>query len=192
MEKSTSIKNIAAALIMFHVKVDTISKDATNPFFKSKYASLSNILDGINDPLNEAGLSFVQFPVGKDGLTTILMHGESGEFIQGNYEMSPVKDDPQGRGSALTYQRRYAISAILGLNIDDDDDGNHASHVGQKSADEKVTDNKPWLNKDTKEFQGAVAKLRLGQTTIEKIKTVMRVSKEVEALLKERTQLQTT
>lgn len=127
MQKSESIKNIATALIIFHVKVDKIKKDAINPFFKNKYASLSNILEVINDPLNESGLSFVQMPSGINELVTILMHSESGEFIQSSYEMRPVKDDPQGRGSCLTYQRRYALSAILGLNIDDDDDANLAS-----------------------------------------------------------------
>lgn len=184
MEKSTSIKSIANALIVFHVKVDKIKKDAQNPFFKSKYASLSNILDAINTPLNECGLSFSQFPTGQNGLTTILMHPESGEYIMADYEMKPVKDDPQGRGSVITYQRRYALAAILGLNIDEDDDANTATHGA--STPEKATDaNKPWLNKDTKEFAGAVEKLKAGTTTIEKIRTVMKVSKEVEALLKD-------
>lgn len=126
MNKSESIKEIAKALITFHIKVDKINKDAKNPFFKSAYASLSNILDAINDPLNQAGLSFCQFPSGEHGLTTILMH-ESGEYIYSEYFMRPTKDDPQGLGSAITYQRRYALSAILGLNIDEDDDGNAAS-----------------------------------------------------------------
>lgn len=129
MEKSESIKSIAKALITFHVKVEKVKKDAKNPFFKSKYASLSNILETINEPLIESGLSFCQLPTGENGLITILMHGESGEFIQSTYEMRPVKEDPQGRGSALTYQRRYALAAVLGLNIDEDDDGNGASKV---------------------------------------------------------------
>lgn len=183
MEKSTSIKSIASALITFHVKVDTIKKDAKNPFFKSNYASLSNILAAIDEPLQESGLSFAQFPDGAHSLTTILMHADSGEFIQSTYEMKPVKDDPQGLGSVITYQRRYALASILGLNIDDDDDANTATFGGKTP--ENVADNKPWLNKGTKEFEGAVAKLKSGTTTIEKIKTVMKISKEVEQLLKD-------
>jgi len=105
MNKSTTIGELAKALSVFHLKVDTVKKDAKNPFFKSSYASLSNILDAINDPLIESGLSFSQFPNGDNGLTTILMHGESGEFIESTYTMKPVKDDPQGRGSVITYQR---------------------------------------------------------------------------------------
>lgn len=126
MNKSESLKNIAAALMNFHTKVSRVRKDSTNPFFKSKYASLSNILEVISQPLVDAGLSFSQFPAGDNGLTTILMH-QSGEFLESTYEMKPSKDDPQGRGSAITYQRRYALAAVLGLNIDEDDDGNKAS-----------------------------------------------------------------
>jgi hypothetical protein len=184
MEKSSSIKSIASALITFHLKVENIKKDSSNPFFKSKYASLSNILDAISTPLEESGLSFSQLPTGDSGLTTILMHAESGEYLQSEYTMKAVKDDPQGRGSAITYQRRYALSAILGLNIDDDDDANTATHGG-KNPQEAADNNKAWLNEGTKEFDGAVAKLKAGTTTIEKIRTVMKVSKTTEAKLLE-------
>ena len=178
MEKSQSLQNIAKALIVFHLKVDTIRKDASNPFFKSKYASLSNILEAIDEPLIEAGLTFCQFPSGEYCLTTILMHGESGEFLQSTCEMKPVKNDPQGIGSVITYQRRYALSAILGLNIDDDDDANAASYVSQPQGINKLdNDGKTWLNEGTKEYNGAIAKLKAGQTTMAKIEAVFKVSK---------------
>ena len=106
MNKSDSIKALATALQLFQVKVGKIKKDAKNPFFKSTYASLSNILDAIADPLAESGLAFSQLPEGDNGLTTILIHSESGEFVESTYMMKPVKDDPQGRGSVITYQRR--------------------------------------------------------------------------------------
>lgn len=127
MEKSQSIGAIAKALISFHTKVDKVKKDASNPFFKSKYASLSNILEAIHTPLLESGLTFSQFPSNGHSLTTIIIHAESGEYMLDTYEMKPVKDDPQGRGSCITYQRRYALAAVLGLNIDEDDDANLAS-----------------------------------------------------------------
>lgn len=189
MQKSESIKNIGAALLAFQIKADKISKDATNPFFKSKYASLTHILDEISIPLAEAGLSYSQFPSNENGLTTILMHPESGEWMMSEYTMRPVKDDPQGRGSSITYQRRYAITAILGLNIDEDDDGNAASIAPDKQqapksiAKEQI--DKRWLNENTLEFSGAVKKLKAGTTTIEKIKSVMRVSKATETKLLE-------
>jgi hypothetical protein len=126
MEKSESIKEIAQAIGKFQSEIETIKKTETNPVFTSKYASLSNILDAIKKPLAANGLSFVQFPTGNNGLATLLMH-ESGEWILDSYTMTPFKNDPQGIGSAITYQRRYALGSILGLNIDIDDDGNSAS-----------------------------------------------------------------
>lgn len=185
MEKSQSLKNIASAIMQFHLKVTKIAKDANNPFFKSRYASLSNILDAIDIPLAESGLSFTQFPTGEHGLTTILMHSESGEYLQSTYEMRPVKDDPQGRGSVITYQRRYALASVLGLNIDDDDDANQATHGSKEPKTETKTNGEqlPWLNKGTKEFDGAVQKLSKGTTTIDKIEKVFKLSKEVKQLL---------
>lgn len=123
MEKSQSIKNIATALRDFQAQVETIKKTETNPFFKSKYASLADILNVIRQPLADNGLSFVQFPKGKYCLDTMLMH-VSGEWMSESYEMQPTKNDPQGAGSVITYQRRYALGAVLGLNIDEDNDGN--------------------------------------------------------------------
>jgi hypothetical protein len=211
MHTSESIANIAKALITFHVKVDTIKKDATNPFFKSTYASLSNILESINDPLIEAGLSISQFPDGENGLITLLMHGESGEWIQSKYEMRPVKDDPQGRGQVITYQRRYALSSILMLQIDEkmaDDDGNSGSYIGNpniKQTETKPSDpnalqpaqeqpkawlnndddeKKPWLNENTDAFKRAKAKIASGELTIEKVRMHYKVSKKIETALK--------
>ncbi len=126
MEKSETIKEIANALCKFQAEVEKIKKGATNPFFRSKYATLADILDVIRQPLANNGLSFVQFPKGIHGLETMLMH-VSGEYLSETYEMKPTKDDPQGTGSVITYQRRYALGAVLGLNIDEDDDGNKAS-----------------------------------------------------------------
>lgn len=148
MEKSSSLVNIAKALGVFHGKIGKIKKDANNPFFKSKYATLSNILDCIQEPLIESGLVFSQMPTQGNTLTTILVHSDSGEYLQGSYDMTPTKQDPQAIGSAITYARRYALGAILGLNIDDDDDGNAASQPQQKQVQQN--DDKPWLNKADK------------------------------------------
>ena len=154
MEKSESIKNIALALITFQIKVGKVTKDATNPFFKSKYASLSNILDAIAFPLEEAGLSYMQFPDGQYGLTTIVMHGESGEWLQSTYTMKPTKDDPQGIGSCITYQKRYALAGALALNIDDDDDGNKASatQIKQQASPQEI---------EKRDYNTAISKLNI-------------------------------
>ena len=178
MKKSESIKNISTALAVFHIKMDVIKKDAKNPFFKSSYASLSNILDAIKIPLAESDLSFSQHPMGENGLSTILMH-KSGEWIGSHFTMKPVKNDPQGIGSCITYMRRYALSAILGLNIDEDDDGNQASGNNDKA---ETKSELPWLNKNSQEFAKVQAYL-LDNGTIDKVRLKYKVSKEVETLL---------
>ena len=178
MNKSESIKEICKALIVFSIKVDTIRKDAKNPFFKSSYATLSNIIDSIKEPLIESGLSISQFPTGENGLTTILMH-QSGEWLSDEYNIKPSKDDPQGRISALTYQRRSAISSILCLNIDDDDDGNKATY-GAGTPDKPEQE---WLNKGTESYNKALEYMKKEDADINIIKKKYRLSKEVETLL---------
>lgn len=182
MEKSESIKEIGKALIQFHLKVDKIKKDASNPFFKSKYASLSNIQEAVSIPLTESGLAYSQFPDGEHGLTTIIIHAESGEWMQATYKMKPAKDDPQGVGSVITYQKRYALAAALALTIDDDDDANTGTHGGKTPEDAK-DNQKPWLNENTKEFTGAIEKLRKGETTIAKIEQYFKLSKTIKTKL---------
>ena len=182
MEQSQSIKALANALMIFHLKVDNIKKDAKNPFFKSSYASLSNILNSISEPLTESGLVVSQFPTGENGLTTILIHTESGEYLKDTYFMHPTQNTPQQVGSCITYQRRYALASILALNIDDDDDGNTATFGGKNPA-EAEDNNKKWLNKDTKDFDNAKQKLKDGKITITEIRNHYKVSKEVEKLL---------
>jgi hypothetical protein len=126
METSNKLEQLPKALLEFHKEVGKIYKSDANPFFKSKYASLATILDVISDPLTKNGLMVIQFPTGLYQLTTRLQH-ISGEFMESTYEMQPVKHSPQDAGSVITYQRRYAIGAILNLNIDEDDDGNKGS-----------------------------------------------------------------
>ena len=149
MNKSESIKHIAAALQQFHAKMGKVAKSADNPFFKSKYAPLPEILEAIAEPLQSAGLIISQFP-DADGLCTILMHPDSGEWMQATVKMELEKSNPQGYGSASTYYRRYSLASVLMLNIDEDDDGNKAS------APQPTTD-KPWLNENTVQFTNAKA-----------------------------------
>lgn len=138
MNKSDTIKEIAAAMLRFQSEVNTVIKAATNPFFKSKYADLPQILETIKEPLKNAGLSFMQFPKGVNELETIIMH-TSGEWMSETYTMNPVKNDPQAFGSVITYQRRYALVSILGLNTDEDDDGNAATHKEPTKKHENLT-----------------------------------------------------
>ena len=167
MNRSETIVNLTKALAIFHAKVGKIKKDAKNPFFKSNYASLSNILDEIDDPLLESGLVITQFP-DEDGLVSMLIHAESGEFISSNYRMPVAKqNDPQALGSSITYARRYAITSILSLNVEDDD-GNKGAQPAEK----------PWLGKG-EGLDKAMAYLRTGTGTIAKIEERYRLSAEI-------------
>lgn len=155
MKKSESITKIAAALVQFQATVSKVSKEASNPFFKSKYASLANILDTIQKPLGDANLAICQFP-DADTLTTIIIHSESGEWMESSYTMPVSKqNDPQAMGSAITYARRYALGSILNLNIDDDDDG-------EKAMGRAATVKKQELNPKHASWDKAVEHLKTG------------------------------
>lgn len=137
LQQSDSIKEIACALCKFQAGMEAITKDATNPFFGSKYASLANIIEDTRAPLAAQGLSYAQFPTDDCGLTTILMH-TSGEWLKATYYMNPADQKPQSIGSAITYMRRYALSGILGLQVEDDD-GNAASTPAQRATKPAMT-----------------------------------------------------
>ncbi len=128
MNKSETIGALAGALSKAQAEIRGAIKDTANPFFKSKYADLSSVWEACREQLTKNGLSVVQTNKAGDGrviVETILMH-TSGEWISGELDMKPVKDDPQGIGSAITYARRYALAAIVGV-APEDDDGNAAS-----------------------------------------------------------------
>lgn len=106
-------------------------KGSSNPYFKSKYADLQSCWDSCRSLLTANGLSvlqtFVQDASGESvTISTTLLHS-SGQWISGDLTMKPAKADPQGIGSAITYARRYALAAIVGIVADEDDDGNAAT-----------------------------------------------------------------
>lgn len=125
----SNVNELAKALNEFQAEVVTVSKDANNPFFKSKYAPLESIMKAALPVLTKHGLAVTQLIDNIDGnsaLTTVLMH-VSGQEIRSTMPLILAKEDPQGQGSAITYARRYSYASILGLVIDEDDDGNRAT-----------------------------------------------------------------
>lgn len=121
------MKSIAKALSVFHENMHPVGKDKLNPHFKNMYASLDNILEAIKEPLKKANLVFTQMPLEGGKLKTVLVETESGESIESTMDILLSKNDPQAQGSALSYARRYSLSAILGISTDEDDDGNSAT-----------------------------------------------------------------
>ena len=135
MRTSESIATLAAALAKAQAVIEGAIKDKVNPAFRSKYADLSAVWDAIREPLTANGLSLVQMPDMVEGdlvLVTRLLHS-SGEWLEGTYPLTPVKPDPQGYGSAISYARRYAAMAVCGV-CPEDDDGNAASGRSDKAA----------------------------------------------------------
>lgn len=135
MKKSETIVELSKAFAKMQMELEQPLKNANNPFFKSKYVPLENVVDSITRASSKHGLSFTQFPSSDENgnvtVGTMVMH-ESGEWIE--YDpicMKPVKNDPQAVGSAITYAKRYALSAIFGITSDNDDDGNEATQLGR-------------------------------------------------------------
>lgn len=124
MQKSDDIKELAIALNKVQANLKPAKRNATNPFFKASYADLASIWESCRQLLADNGLSVVQ-TCSLEGesrilLDTTLLHS-SGQWIGGQLLIIPVKSDPQGIGSALTYGRRYGLSAIVGIATEDDD-----------------------------------------------------------------------
>lgn len=144
MKHSDELKNLAKALAKFQADIKDPARDKDNPYFKSKYVALDGLLDAVRPVLATNGLSFIQSPVsnGQDmGVTTLLMH-DSGEWIESDpFMLHAVKNDPQAGGSAITYARRYSLSAVLGVAWDDDDDANMATkgHQSRSNAQNAPT-----------------------------------------------------
>jgi hypothetical protein len=128
MTQSESIGKLGEALCKAQSIMMAAVKDSVNPFYKSKYADLSSVWEAVREPLTKNGLSVVQQTISNGdqvGIATILIH-TSGEWIKSEIFAKPVKPDPQGIGSCLTYLRRYSLSAMVGV-CPEDDDGNGAS-----------------------------------------------------------------
>lgn len=129
ISQSEQINELATALAKAQATIEDVGKDATNPHFRSKYASLPNVLQTIRPVFAPHGLSLVQFPCHSAdgyGVCTQVSHS-SGQWMRCVAVARPMKDDPQGVGSLITYLRRYAAQGAAGIAADDDDDGQAAS-----------------------------------------------------------------
>ena len=120
-------------LLEVQKKIGAISKDSTNPFFKSKYFDINKLLDVVKPIMNEEGLLLLQPLSNIDGIAsikTIIIDVETGDTIENNTPLTQINDS-QKMGSAITYFRRYSLQSLLGLQAEDDD-GNKASKKEEK------------------------------------------------------------
>lgn len=123
MKSSEQIAKLASALAKAQGRFKAAAKDAVNPHFRNRYADLASIWDAIREPLSINGLAVVQGAEtsAKEALVTTTLLHESGEWIQSTVTIPVVKGDAQGVGSAITYGRRYGLTALVGITQDDDD-----------------------------------------------------------------------
>lgn len=123
MKRSEHIGELAAALAKAQGMMTAAIKDASNPFFKSKYATLESVMEAIRVPFSTNGLSYTQ-PAETDDeyivVETMLMHA-SGQWISSSLLAKPAKSDVQGIGSTISYLKRYGLQAMAGVASEDDD-----------------------------------------------------------------------
>ena len=137
MDFSDPFKELPKALSAVKKEMNTtVAKDATNPHWGKKYSTLDASLDAASKILGSHGLAVVQMPT-DDILYTMMTHS-SGEYIRFAYKMEIKEKTAQGRGSALTYARRYCYQAMVGLAPGDDDDGEKAMERNEEKKDEKA------------------------------------------------------
>ena len=129
MQTSEQINEIAAAIAKAQSQIAGATKDKTNPHYRSKYADLASVWEACRGALTQNGLGVVQMTrfSEKDEVIVVtrLLHS-SGQWLQGELNLPVSKADAQGFGSALSYARRYALAAAVGV-APEDDDGNLAA-----------------------------------------------------------------
>lgn len=125
IEHSPEFTTLAAALVKAQSMLTGAKRDAKNPHFRSTYATLETVIETAKPALQESGVAFIQAPGALiDGaleVTTMLVHGDTGQWIRSTLHVPLQKHDPQGVGSAITYACRYSLMAMLGLPPTDDD-----------------------------------------------------------------------
>ena len=141
--------NIYTKLAAVKKEIGAISKDSTNPFFKSKYFDINGLLKHVEPLLDKNGLLLLQ-PIIKGEVFSEIIDVENGDSVTSSM-LLPNIQDPQKVGSAVTYYRRYTLQSLLGLQAEDDD-ANAASKATKPKADKK------WVNKGDKIWNAAIDK----------------------------------
>lgn len=162
------MKELLKSLSEAKKEIGKISKDSTNPFFKSKYFDINRLLETIEPILFKHGLLVLQ-PVKSNKVYSEIYHIESGDVFQSYIEL-PNLNDPQKLGSAITYYRRYTLQSLLSLQSEDDDAN-------------KASKQLPELKDKSDIFNKVVSALQEGKATIEQVKTKFYLTSNMEAIL---------
>ncbi len=149
--RSTDLKELFAALAKAQAEMNTAGLSNTNPFFKSRYADLAEIVKASRPALTKYGLSVIQQIMPNDDgqsiLHTILSHS-SGQWIETRMRITPPKPDVQTLGSYITYIRRYSYAALVGVVVCDEDDDGEIAVATERTATIKGTSPNTYKAKD--------------------------------------------
>jgi hypothetical protein len=146
--------NFYEKLAAVKAEVGRISKDNSNPFFKSKYFDVNSLLLHVEPIIQKNGLLLLQ-PI-QDNLVKSIILDTNGFSIESAIVL-PELNDPQKLGSAITYYRRYTLQSLLALQAEDDD-----ANLASKKVEVKAEEDLKWLNKNTPEFNKAIEYLKNG------------------------------
>lgn len=150
-------------------EIGAISKDASNPFYKSKYFDINSLIKQLQPLLKENRLLLTQPLLGNTVETKITCIDS--EQVAVSILDLPQISDPQKLGSCITYYRRYTLASLLGLQAEDDD-GNAAS--GKVSQVQKK-----WLKEGTVEYSKVIERLKNKTTTIQQVKQFYNIGTEL-------------
>ncbi len=171
---SPTISKFAAAMVALQADLSPVIKDATNPQFKSKYASYDSVISTLRPHLCKHGLFIAIFPTREATATAVVMH-VSGEFMMATTDTYPKDKSPQPMGSALTYIKRYITSAVFGLATEEDDDGHAGTHGAPAQQVRRAVANRGFDPHD-----------RTMRSALERALTELKVEKELWDLVAER------
>lgn len=180
------MKNLYKALAQFQQECPIIHKDTQG--FGYTYADLPKIFEVINPILAKHKLGFTQI-LNENTIKTVVFHYESGESIDGTvtipYEKLGSMNIHQSVGSGITYYRRYALSSILGLVTDKDTDGADTRQVPKTATPTPAPKPKKLdeLNEKHKNWEVVKKALAEGKTSLERLKGMYIISKEIESQL---------
>lgn len=127
--KMKSTDTLINALVKAQQEIDHVVQDANNPFFKSDYASLKEVIDSVKKPLNSNGILLQQVAHDCDNGVCVetVFHGHGGKLSTGKVTIPAAKQDPQAYGSALSYAKRYSLLMACGVATRKEDDDAEAA-----------------------------------------------------------------
>ena len=166
-------ESINTKLFNLQQEIGTISKDAKNPFYKSRYFDINSLIKQLQPLLKKHRLLLLQ-PIEDDMVYSKLICVDGTGGVISALKL-PEMNDPQKLGSCITYYRRYTLASLLGLQAVDDDANLGSGKIVQAEL--------AWLNENTPQFKAVKKALQEGTATIADVRTKYKVSKKVEELL---------